>query len=269
MTADRPLEGKRVVVTRAVEQAKELKDRLEQLGATVLLLPSVSFSAPSDTAPLDRAIGSLESFDWLLFTSANAVRFFADRCRKLGRNYSSGRRPQCGAVGFATASAATAEGLAVDYVAQEFRGEALARELGSSLAGKRVLLPRSDRAGNDLPEALRKAGAEVTEAVAYLTGGVGGVDPEVVQAVREGRVDVISFFSPSAVENVRSLLGADVLQQLEPQVAFAAVGPVTAAALRNAGLRVAIEAEKATAEAAAKAMVKYFASFTEAQARPQ
>jgi uroporphyrinogen III methyltransferase / synthase len=268
MTAGRPLEGKRLVITRAVEQAKEAKRLLEQLGATVLLLPAISFSAPADTEPLDRAIGSLKSFDWVFFTSANAVRFFAERCRKLGSDYASGKKPQCAAVGFATASAVTGEGIAVDYVAQEFRGEALARELGGSLAGKRILLPRSDRAGSDLPEALRKAGAEVTEAVAYLTGGASGADPEVVQAVREGRVDVISFYSPSAVENVRSLLGAELLLKLGERVAFSAVGPVTAAALRSAGLRVAIEAEKATAEATVNAIIQYFASPPEAQARP-
>ena len=82
MNAAKPLNGKRIVVTRAVEQARDLKDRLENLGATVLLLPAVSFSEPADTTELDRAIRSLESFDWILFTSANAVRFFADRCRK-------------------------------------------------------------------------------------------------------------------------------------------------------------------------------------------
>lgn len=268
MTAERPLEGKRVVITRAVEQVKGLKALLENEGAEVLLLPAVSFSAPGDTAALDRAIASLESFDWAFFTSANAVRFFADRCRKLRRGWMPGRRPSFAAVGTATASAAAGEGFAIDYVAQQFRGEALARELGGSLAGKRIFLPRSDRAGSDLPDALRKAGAEVTEAVVYLTGGSSEVVPEVLQQVREGKIDAILFFSPSAVKNVRALLGAEVMQRFGTRVAFAAVGPVTATALRNAGLPVTIEAEKATTEAAVQAIVKYFASLTEAQARP-
>lgn len=268
MRAGRPLEGRRVAITRAVGQAKELKMRLEQEGAGVLLLPAVSFSAPGDTAALDQAIGSLESFDWIFFTSANAVRFFADRCRNLHRNVVPGERPSFAAVGIATAGAAAGEGFTVDYVAHEFRGEALARELGGSLAGKRIFLPRSDRAGSDLPEALRKAGAEVTEAVVYLTGKAGDVDPEVLEQVREGKVDAISFFSPSAVTNIRALLGVEVMQRLGTRVAFAAVGPVTATALRNVGLPVTIEAEKATTEAAVQAIVKYFASLTEAQARP-
>ena len=82
MNAAKPLKGKRIVITRAVEQSRDLKERLEHLGATVLLLPAVSFSEPADMTELDRAIRSLQSFDWILFTSANAVRFFAARSRK-------------------------------------------------------------------------------------------------------------------------------------------------------------------------------------------
>src|SRR5271166_6354181 len=108
MSADKPLEGKRIVVTRAIEQAREIKERLENLGAIVLLIPAVSFSEPDETSELDRAIGSLEMFDWLLFTSANAVRFFAGRCRKLGRSVNNGNRLRCAAVGPATAGAAVA-----------------------------------------------------------------------------------------------------------------------------------------------------------------
>jgi uroporphyrinogen-III synthase len=267
MSARNLLDGKCVVITRAVEQASGLKERLEKLGARVLLLPAVSFSGPADPTELDRAIGSLETYDWLLFTSVNAVRFFAGRCRKLGRNLEGSDRPRCAAGGPATASAAAAEGFAIDYVAKEFLGVALARELGASLAGKRVLLPRSERAGRDLPDALKAVGAEVVEVVAYHTGGVGAAEPGVIEAMREARVDVVSFFSPSAVENLRSELGAEVLSRLGAQAALAAVGPVTAAALRKAGLPVAIEASEATAESMAAAIVKHFSSRSVSQAR--
>jgi uroporphyrinogen III methyltransferase/synthase len=267
MSTDRPLDGKRIVVTRAAAQAHVLKNRLEELGARVLLLPAVSFSEPADTSALDRAIGALESYDWVLFTSANAVRFFASRCRKVSGTVRASARLRCAAVGPATASAAAAEGLTIDYVAKEFLGVALARELSASLAGKRVLLPRSDHAGRDLPDALRTAGAEVTEIVAYRTGGVGAAEPGVIEAVREARVDVVSFFSPSAVENLRGEFGVEVLSRLGARAAFAAVGPVTAAALRNAGLPVAVEAEQATAESMVTAITKYFSGHSTPQAR--
>jgi uroporphyrinogen-III synthase len=165
-------------------------------------------------------------------------------------------------VGPATASAAAAEAFAIEYVAKEFLGAALARELAEALSGKRVLLPRSARAGRDLPDALRAAGAEVTEIVAYHTGGVGAAEPGVIEAIREARVDVVSFFSPSAVENLRTELGAEVLSRLAARAVLAAVGPVTASALRKAGLPVAIEASEATAESMAAAIVRHFSSAT-------
>ena len=248
------------MVTRAIEQAREIKERLENLGATVLLFPAVSFSEPVDTTELDRAIGSLETFDWLLFTSVNAVRFFASRCRKLGRQLKFGNHLRLAAVGPATAGAAAAEGFEIGYVAQEFLGTALAHELGAAVTSQRVLLPRSDRAGRDLPLALKALGAEVVEVVAYHTGGVGVAEPGVLEALREGRVDVVSFFSPSAVENVRGELGAEVLSALGARGALAAVGRVTAAALQKAGLPVAIEAPEATAESMTTAIVEHFSS---------
>jgi uroporphyrinogen III methyltransferase/synthase len=267
MSATGSLQGKRIVVTRAVEQARGLKTRLESMGATVLLFPAVKFSEPADTTGLDRAIRSLAGFDWVLFTSANAVRFFAARCRKLGVEPDQDAAYRCAAVGPATASAVAAEGFSVDHVAQEFLGVALARELSASLAGKKILLPRSERARADLPNALRSVGAEVTEVVAYHTGGVGAIDPGVMRAMREAEVDVISFFSPSAIENMRAELGEDVLSRLGTRAALAAVGPVTASALRNAGLPVAIEAPLTTAESMAAAIEKYFSPSADSKVR--
>lgn len=267
MSASAPLQGKRIVVTRAVEQARGLKARLESMGATVLLFPAVSFSEPSDTSALDRAIRALGDFDWVLFTSANAVRFFASRCRKLEVDPSQDALYRCAAVGPATASAVAAEGFSVDHVAQEFLGVALARELSATLAGKKILLPRSERARPDLPKALKEVGAEVTEVVAYHTGSIGTIDPGVMRAVREAEVDVISFFSPSAIDNMRAELGEDLFSRLAANAAMAAVGPVTAAALRSAGLPVAIEAPLTTAESMAAAIEEYFSTRGDSKVR--
>jgi uroporphyrinogen-III synthase len=267
MSAPGPLEGKRIVLTRAAEQARELKARLENMGAIVLLFPAVSFSEPIETSDLDRAIRSLGEYDWILFTSANAARFFSARCRKLEVVPSRAASFRCAAVGPATARAVAAEGFSVDHVAQEFIGTALARELSASLVGKKILLPRSERARPDLPNALKAAGADVTEVVAYHTGGVGAIDPAVMQAIREARVDVLSFFSPSAVENMRVELGEELLTRLGAKAALAAVGPVTAAALQNAGLPVSIEAPLATAESMAMAIANYFSASAGSKAR--
>ena len=128
-------------------------------------------------------------------------------------------------------------------------------------------MPRSERARPDLPDALRAAGAQVTEIVAYHTGGVGAIDPGVMRAIREAQVDVVSFFSPSAIENMRVELGEEMLSRLGAKAALAVVGPVTAAALRSIGLAVAIEAPRATAESMANAIANYFSSSADLNSR--
>ncbi len=253
-----PLEGRRIVVTRSAEQARELAARLEGLGAKVILLPAISFAEPVDSGPLDAAIDALSGFDWLLFTSANAARFFARRCRTRGVDphaaQSSGKPLFIAAVGPATSEAAAAEGFLVGHMAEEFRGAELARELAEELKGKRVLLPRSDRATDDLPQALRSSGAEVAEVVAYRTLECDSPEREALGAVRRGEVDVVSFFSASAVQSLVGYLGLEALRG----VALAAIGPVTAGAIRAAGLEVAIEAPEATGEAFIAALLRHF-----------
>jgi uroporphyrinogen-III synthase len=252
------LAGRRIVVTRAAEQSRELTARLTELGAIVISLPAISFADPVDFAPLDAAISELAEFDWLLFTSANAVRFFARRCRVLGvepRSAQSGENPIFVAtVGPATSEAAAAEGFLVGHMAEEFQGAALARELAGELARKNVLLPHGDLASSELPAALRSAGAAVTEVICYRTLEFASEDLIALNAVRRGEVDVVSFFSASAVRSLIGRLGKDLMSR----VRIAAIGPVTAAEIRAAGLTVTIEAREATTKAFVAALAEYF-----------
>ena len=260
-SAARPLAGRRVVVTRAPEQAGELVAALEAFGAEVLLLPTVEFAPPEDCAALDRALARLLDFDWILLTSQNAVRFFAGR---LG----SSIRPEFGATGLAevpaaaigpaTAEAASREGFRVDYVAKNRTGEALARELAGALRGRRVLLPRSDRADDRLPAALRAAGADVTEVVTYRTAATKSLDSRLLEEVRGGEVDAIVFASPSAFHHLCQWIAPHDLAELSRRVQFAAIGATTAGALREAGVQVEIEARDASAAALASAVASYY-----------
>lgn len=253
-----PLAGRRIVVTRAAEQARELTARLMELGATVILLPSISFAEPLDSAPLDAAIAGLGGFDWLLFTSANAARFFARRCRAKGVDPHAAQCAEralfVAAVGPATSEAAAAEGFLVGHMAEEFQGVALAAELAEDLAGKKVLLPRGDLAADDLPAALRAAGAQVTSVIAYRTVDADSAAPEALEAVRQGNADVISFFSTSAFRSALKRLGEKTMNQIP----IAAIGPVTAAEIRSAGFMVAIEAPQATSKAFVAALTEHF-----------
>lgn len=268
--AANPLAGKRVVVTRAVDQAEPLCRELAARGAVPLQLATVALAPPADPAPLDRALGSLAEFDWVLFTSQNAVRALAERFQALGLDGSgSGARLQVAAVGPATAETAALAGFRVTYVAREHRGTALAGELGSRLHGAHVLLPRSDRAGADLPNALRASGARVTEIVAYHTVRVQPQDDSVLRAVQTGEVDVITFFSPSAFQNLAEELGLNLLRAIHSQTAIAAIGPVTAGALRDAGIVPDVVAADASVDSLVAALCDFFLRRRQAGARAQ
>jgi uroporphyrinogen III methyltransferase/synthase len=258
--ASEPLAGKRIVVTRAPEQAGELLRELERLGAEVLILPTVSFAPPSDWQPVDSALRAIDEFDWILLTSQNAVRFLAQRFGELKVDVKSleAQKLSIAAVGPATAQTAAEAGFRVDYTAEEHSGEGLARELQASLKNSRVLLPRSDRADDRLPNLLKADGARVTEVVAYRTAVPKRLDAKILDRVRRADVDTIVFASPSAFHNLSDVIGAKSLAELSSRVDLAAIGPTTARALRDAGARVAIEANESSAAGLADAIAKHY-----------
>jgi uroporphyrinogen III methyltransferase/synthase len=246
------------VVTRSPEQASALAQKLEELGAEVLLLPMVQFTEPpaAQLADLDEAIRALAAFDWLLFTSANAVRFFLARCRALGCWPQEPLR--VAVVGPATQDALEAEGLQAAIAPREFRAQALAAEIAAEVAGRRILVPRSDQAGEELPDLLRAAGAIVTDVVAYANARPEEISGPAFEALLRGEADAITFFSPSAFRHFSSLLGSKALRRLTARVALAAVGPATAEAIRQAGLPVAVQAAQATAGSLVAALERHF-----------
>jgi uroporphyrinogen-III synthase len=260
-----PLAGKRVVVTRAIEQTSDLNARLTAHGAIPISLPLVSFAPPADYAPLDAALRQLHSFEWIIFTSANAVHAVASRAAHLGislhQKFSGSQdRPQIAVVGPATKSEAAAAGLPADYVAKTHLGIALAEELADRLRNKSVFLPRSDRANPDLPAALRKLGAKLTEVIAYRTVPPDDSNQSRVNAAIDGQADAILFFSPSAVNNFVAPTGRERLATLQNTIAIVAVGPITARALNDIGAHRIIIAADTTTSAVVDALANHFAS---------
>jgi uroporphyrinogen III methyltransferase / synthase len=255
------LSGKRVVVTRAARQSIELVENLGKLGAIPILLPLVAFSAPEDYGPMDAALDRLEQFDWIIFTSENAVRAVVKRAGVRGnlRNL-PGRRSRAAAVGPTTASAAERAGFLVEYQAQTHSGVALANELGEKLVGQSVFLPRSDRANPDLPQLLRNYGVEVTEVIAYRTVTPVNLDQEKIAAILNGEVEAILFFSPTAVEHFVGIVGEGKLCDLQNRLALTAVGPITANALHQSDVDTLLVAEDTTAGAVIAALEKHFAA---------
>lgn len=251
------------MVTRAPEQSSELVRALEDQGAEVTLLPVVAFAPPEDSRGLDEALRSLKDFDAILFLSSNAVRYVFERSRELNIPHEAlgSRDGLIAAVGPATAEEATKEGLHVNFVAQNRTGDSLVRELRDRLAGRSVLLPRSDRGDARVPSALRAAGANVTEVVAYRTVAPEKLDPAILARIRHTEIDAIVFASPSAFRNLSSAMGDEAMNTISKQVHLAAIGPTTARAIRESGARVDIEVSDAASigiSAVASALAQYF-----------
>jgi uroporphyrinogen-III synthase len=255
-----PLAGKIVVITRATTQSNELFDELNARGAKVRPLPLISFAPPENFHELDAALHSIESFDWVFFTSANAVQALDRRGGELGRDLEAiAKLPHAAAVGPATSDAAEAAGFSVEYVAADHSGAGLARELGKDLRGKKVLLPRSDRANSDLPATLRRCGANVTEVVAYRNLPPGDTERERVHESLKETVDGILFYSPSAVQNFVELAGRERLASLQGRAVMVAIGHATAAALSGAGIQRIARAANTTTKAVVEALEGHLA----------
>lgn len=258
--SEKPLAGKRIVVTRAPDQAQELIGALERIGAEVLLLPMVSFAPPYEWQQLDEQLRKLDFFDAIIFLSRNAVHYVFDRCAQLGIKCEVMQTNHfIAAVGPATAYTLRDKGIRVDYVAEKGTGESLARELKQSLAGRRVLLPRSDKGDQHVTNVLREIGANVTEVIAYRTIAPTAVDSDTLGLIRRGEVDAVVFASPSAVRNFAAVVGAAEISAISPGASFLAIGPTTASAIRESGARVEIEADESSPSGVVKALVEHFA----------
>lgn len=249
------LAGRRVVVTRAAAQAAPLSEALETRGARVIAFPTIVIEPARDAEPVRRAVASLEAYAWIVFTSTNAVRYFVDHLT----TRPGGRVPpgvHVAAVGSGTAEALAERQIRVDAIPEVFRGARIAEALGD-LAGRRVLLPRADIGRTETPETLRAAGALVDTVTVYHT--VPAAADAAGLAALEAGVDAVTFTSPSTFTNFTALLGARARPLLDG-VVLASIGPVTSAAIRDAGLPVHVEPAEHTMSGLVDALETYYAS---------
>jgi uroporphyrinogen III methyltransferase/synthase len=233
----RPLFGARVLITRAVDQSEEMVSALREVGAEAVVIPMIRLAPPADLSEIDAALGRLASYDALLFTSANAVRFFTARAEETGRSILE-QAPPTACVGPITAEAARSAGFSVALVPTDRRD---ARGLLEAVSkhwpprGRRFLLPQAEAARRVLAEGLREGGASVDALTVYRTLA-GEVDVEALrEQLRGRRLDAITFTSPSTAEHFASLLDEESLKAAA-DCTVAAIGPVTADALRRLGL---------------------------------
>jgi uroporphyrinogen III methyltransferase / synthase len=248
-----PLFGKRIVVTRAREQSDTMAALLTALGAAVIELPTIEIQPPADSGPLDRAIAELDIYDWLIFTSANGVRFFVDHLDDL-RNL----RAKICAIGPATRAAVEALHVKVDLMGKEYVAEGLLAAFAShDLDGKRILLPRAAVARDLVPVELAKRGAHVDVVEAYRTVPPEGLSDR-IREVFSHRVDCVTFTSSSTVRNFVEAVGTRLLASAQ----VVSIGPITSKTASDAGIAVAAQAQPFTVEGLVDAVLGLYTEMT-------
>jgi len=251
-----PLQGKRIVVTRAQEQATPFSEALTALGATPLLIPTIRIEPVPDLAPLDAALQQLAVFDWLIMTSVNGVAILADRLAALALPPQAWQGVHVAAIGTATAEALRTHGISPTLIPDHFVAEAIIDGLGE-VAGKRILLPQAAIARETLAERLVARGALVDAIPIYQTLAA-DLDGDALQQLGQG-VDVITFTSASTVRNLlTAMTAATGATPRFAQETIACIGPVTAETARELGLHVDVVATEHTVPGLVAALTAHF-----------
>ena len=262
LSKDSPLLGKRVLVTRTRAQAIELVDLLSSLGAIPILAPTIQIVGPRNPEPLEDICSSIDKFDWIVFTSSNGVGFFMKHYVKIkGEN---ARLPaQVCAIGPSTAKCLKNFNVAVDFIPEEHRAEAVLAGLQErdSLTGKYVLLPRGDLANKMLPTELKKCGALVTEITCYRTLLADHTDSSgenIYKTLNQQGIDIVTFTSASTVKNFVEILGKPSALDFLNSACVASIGPVTAKAAAELGIRTTITPIKYTIPSLVDAILTHY-----------
>jgi len=252
-----PLFGRTIVVTRARAAASQFATSLRRLGAEVVEFPTIETAPPKRYAVLDRSIRRIDSFDWIIFTSAMGVESFIERLKSRGRDLRALGHAAIAAIGPATAARLADYALQVAAVPDEYRAEEIVSAIGiKQIRGKRFLIPRAEIAREALPQILRDKGAkEVVIAPAYRT-----IKPKSAQIDRmreliaSGSIDLVTFTSSSTVTNFCELMDTS-----GKGMRAAAIGPITAASAEGQGFEVVVKPREYTIEALTEAIRGYFA----------
>ena len=261
----RPLFGRRIVLTRSPERARDLMEAIENLGAESVLAPTFRVLPPEDPEAVDRAAASIDRYDWVVFESAVAAARFLNALMRGPLDARALARTSICAIGPSTVEELAARGLKADVVIPELRVESIASALTAhaSVNGREVLVVRPDHERDVLAEALAANGAHVTDLVAYRTAADPPDSPAaqaIYRMLLDGKVDAVTFASPSAVQRFAALIGPEQAADLLNTTVVAAIGPVTAAAAAQMGIKTRIIPDEYTVDGLVQAMAKYFGS---------
>jgi uroporphyrinogen III methyltransferase/synthase len=260
----RPLFGRRILITRPREQATEFVELVESMGAEAIEAPMIRIVPPDDYGPLDEACARAGTFDWIIFSSTNAVDPFIDRLLRTPHDLRELKGVKLCVVGPAAADRLARYGLKVDLMPSEYRADAILHALAETgdMRGLQILLPRADIGRELLAEGLRKQAAEVTEVVAYRTLVAEPQregEPDIYRMLLERRIDVVTFTSASAVRHFVDVLGPEPAADLLRTTVVASIGPVTAEAAAQYNIQTKVVPAQSTIPALVDAIVDYFA----------
>jgi len=256
---ERPLEGRTIVITRARAQAQRFAQLLEAAGARVLQAPTIVIEPPASWELLDTALGALESFTWVVFTSVNGVAMVDRRLSARGLAWTAISRRRVAAIGPATAEALAEHGVRVELVPTEYRAEGLVEGLRRVLGpGDRVLLPRAKETRDVLVVELRRLGVAVTEVPAYQTRRIEDGVARLREALASGSVDAVTFTSSSTARNFAEQFSDDERSAWRGRITVASIGPITAATAAEYGLSTDVMPSEYTIPALARALADYF-----------
>jgi uroporphyrinogen-III synthase/uroporphyrinogen III methyltransferase/synthase len=251
------LEGRRVLVTRALHQAGRLSEGLRALGAEPVEVPVLEIRPPASFEPLDAALRKLDQFDWLILTSANTVRALAERAAESGIELVLPATLKVAAVGEATAAAARKTGLQITFVPVSYVAESLIQGLADRTAGQRILLARAEVARDVIPDALRAAGADVTVADAYRNVLPEAAPEQLRRALAEG-IDAATFTSSSSATHLAEAARLVGIAWPFAGVPAVSIGPITSQTLRELGWEPAAEANPSDIPGLVSAVVQLF-----------
>jgi len=256
---NRPLLGKKIIVTRARAQASDFSTLLEGYGAIPIQFPTIETIPPESWDGLDSAIEGLAGYDWIIFTSVNGVRSFLERLRVKGKDVRDLKGVRICTIGPKTAAEIERLGIGIDFVPPEYRAEAVVeglKEMG--IKGKRALLPRAADARNVLPDELKEMGVELEVVEVYRTVSPSEKTNVIRRLMKDGEIDVITFTSSSTVNNFVGMFDKKDIPKLINGVVIASIGPVTAKTADDLGLKSVIVPKDYTMEALAEAINEYF-----------
>jgi len=257
---ERPLEGRTIVITRARAQAQRFAQLLEAAGARVLQAPTIVIEPPASWELLDTALGALDSFTWVVFTSVNGVAMVDRRLSARGLAWAAIARKRVAAIGPATAEALAEHGVRVELVPPEYRAEALVEALRRLVGpADRVLLPRAKETRDVLVVELRRLGVTVTEVPAYQTRRIEDGVVRLREALASGSVDAVTFTSSSTARNFAEQFSDSERSAWRGRIAVASIGPITAATAAEYGLSTDVMPSEYTIPALARALADYFA----------